>query len=1230
METNDVTTGLVVLRASRLEALVAPLQRLLEVTRPAHPLAPQRVVAAHPAMKAWLAAALAHEVGPGRIVANLQVQLPSAWIDGLSSRLLGERAVSLPRYRRGPLRWTVHALLGDPAAHGVVDARLRAYLKPERADDGGRHADRRRFQLADRLAAVFSQYLVYRRDWLAAWEAGVRTAATGRQRDPALRALEAEGLAPLWRAVAKALGPHRGTLVDALVEAIGRPDAAFEPLHVFGLSHLPPAELAVLRAYAARAPVFAYVPDPCREFWGGLFRAEPQGPWRAPDVAGWRAYLADERSRLDDPQGIDWREQGHPLLARWGRLGQHFLATLVDDGVREDIRDGDDGSEAPCANRLQRLQESVRRLDPALLREDPADPRGRADASLRVHACHNRLRELEVLRDALLDATADGATAPGGIVVMAPDIRAYLPLIPAVFGEPGSARERRLPYHLADVPSSRSHPLLGAFRTLLGVGQSRLTAADALDLLGFDAVQRALRLTTAESDGLAGWLRESRVAWGLDGSHKASIGLPPRAEHTFAWAMDRMIAGYVAGDGAAGDATDVATPDAVALQLADGAAVLPVAGIRGPGAAALGALDRLLTELQSWRDLAAARLAASAWADALRARVDALLAVDAEDVEAQAALAVVHRAIAQVALEPAENGHDPQLGFDVVRDVLEQALDGSTERSRFLMGGVTFCGMVPQRALPFDVVAVLGLDEGAFPRRAAHGGIDLMASLRRVGDRDAPSDDRYLFLETVMAARRRLHLSYVGQAPRDGRARNPAAPLAELLGELDRHAGLEPDAAGRRPWLVKHPLQPFDPRYFDGADPALFSYSEAFAGMQGDGREPPPRLRDGRPLIPGPAPDPLPLQQLESFFRDPSKAILRDQFRVSLVALDDEALPDAEPLEHLPRTAAVSRRLFLDTVLPRRAADPAALAELAPPDWVRHGGLLPVGRRAVSAWAEESAAVEALWRAAHASARFDARAASGPRTEAVAVDLGGSSNAANAGAASTCGPARIVGAIRQVFPLAGSTDGLQVVRAFPDRANGALKPAPKLSLRDTVPAFLHWALLRLQHAASGNGEARPIRLTMLAAGAPRLAQQACEWDEAYCADSAAGRRSREADLRRRLSGLVGLWASARTGARPFHPRSASAALSVHGAAHDDLEAWATEAAKAVREAWSGSPGKPGGEREDAPGYGRWLERDLLFGDPASDAGGEALRALLAMAADVQRLLELTDAPETGE
>lgn len=1218
-------SSLTILRASRLEALVAPLEALLAEFRPEELLEPQTVMAAHPGMKQWLGGALARQAGPGRIVANLDIRLPSDWLDGLAQQLLGKRAVALPHYRRGALRWTLYGLLLEPEGHGISDRRVLDYLR-----NGAAEPDVLRFQLADRLARVYSQYLIYRGDWLQAWQAGKWTFATrNTPGDASLQSLEAECLGPLWQATAGRLGKHRAELMALLQSALATTDEPLPPLHAFGLSHLAPVELDVLQAYAQRAPVFLYVPDPCREYWGGLHRASGDGAFRNADTSKWDDYRQSVDARLADPDAIDWHDQDHPLLARWGRMGQHFFAKLADVGAREDTRHWQDEQDTPARNRLERLQESIRQLEPALMDASPEGGRS-TDPSLRIHACHTRLRELEVLRDALLDAFDHDGILPGQMVVMAPDIRAYLPLIPAVFGEAGSAKERLLPYHLADVPVASSHPLLPAFDSLLGIATSRITAPEVVDLLRVAEVRRALGLADADADTLTDWLQRSHVAWALDGGHKQALSLPDRADYSFAWAVDRMLAGYVMGDAGADD-------NDAAITLPDATTLLPQTGIAGPSAAALGSLDRLLRELQAWRDLAGDPRPAGAWAELLRQRVETLLRVDPADTAAVAARTQLERALAALAEEPAHNDENPILPLAVARELLRDALAEPSRRQRFLMGGITFCGMVPQRAIPFPLVAVLGLDDGAFPRRPADGGVDLMTRLRRLGDRDVPGDDRYLFLETVMSARKRLHLSYVGQSARDGKSRNPAAPLAELQAELMSHEGIAADAPC--PWLVQHPLQPFNSRYFDASDPALFTYSHAFAAMTGDGSGPLPGLRSAAPTTTdavdphaAATPDLLPLRTLEGWFKDPAKALLNNRLHLTLDALDDDArLPEDEPLDGIARLHAVARRVFLHTLLPQYGADPDGQWDGAKPAWLALGGLLPPGEAGETAWQAEAAAAQALLDAAAASGRFDARCKDGAMRQDIDLLL------------PECN-ARITGTLHDVYPLCGSENGLQLVVPCPHagdpRKADHLKAANDLDFKRRVPAFLRWALLRLRDADGRT----PVRLTLLAQDTSRFAEAIDAWDRRYCAEQtdAATRNDMQIDLRRRIVGLVQRWRAGSSGHGFYYPSTGWAVLKAwqkaqpEPTAPDRIDALSIsdprllQCASKARGAWVADYGNGTGERDYAPGYARLLEGALRFGDIESDPEFVALKALLKEALALEALIQLPSEPEPAE
>ncbi|MDI3262152.1 MAG: exodeoxyribonuclease V subunit gamma [Fulvimonas sp.] len=1132
---DDAEGGIHVIRASRLEALLDPLLTLLDEVAPADALAAQTVIAAHPGMRQWLLGALARRRGAGGIVANLDIVLPSDWLDALARTTLGAAAVALAPYRRERLRWRIHALLAE-----TDDPHLRGYL-------AGDDAARRRYRLADHLARLYSQAMVYRPDWLAAWEAG-------RDAVP-----EPTFLAPLWRALRRTIEqPHRAQVLRTLLHTLAEapPAPSREPLHVFGLSHLAPMELAVLAAVARHRPVMLYVPDPCREYWAGLRGTRAQ----------WRERLA-RLAEGDTGEAFFVEDSAHPLLADWGRLGQHFMLALAAlDDVRMDVRHWEDEDRAapPPDSLLGQVQESIRRLDVAVLRPSREEA-ALHDRSLRVHVCHTRLRELEVLRDALLRELAERPELePADIVVMAPDIGAYVPLLPAVFGAPGRT-QGPLPYHLADVAVAQAHPLLEAFERLLGTPGARLTAPEVLDLLHTPPIARALELGEEDIERLGLWLAEARVAWGLDGAWRAGFDVPPIAEHTFAWGMDRLLAGFVMGDLQA------------RLDL-PGGALWPLAGVGGAQATVLGALDRLLCELAALHRDALTPRRASAWAVRLEQLLDALFRIDADDAAGTEALALLRRLIHATATECADAGLDPELDFAVVREVLRERLAAAPERQRFLLGGVTFCGMVPQRAIPFRVIAVLGLDEGAFPRGGASG-LDLIARHPRLGDRDVRSDDRYLFLETLMAARDVLHLSYLGEDVRDGKPRNPAAPLGELLDLLDAQAGLADDgdtaddAPRPRPWCVRHPLQPFDARYFDGSDPRLFSFRGELAALHAA-----TAARDEKPAGAGAAqtPDALTLRELVAWYRDPARQLLRDRLGVRLDALEEGRLAEAESLD--ARTDARDRigcRLLLEAL----ERGPEALQQI--PDWLALTGLLPPGRPGLEAWENERAQVLAVFERARRLPLFVDGLP--PRTP-IAVD-------------ERLGALRLQGELGRVYEYAGSR---WLLECFPGRKEDALDFGKR------VPLFIEWALLRRATPPS-----MPVRVVLLTDDeSPVWPQKLNGWDERYRAADATARAALHAELESRLAALVALWLRAGNELPAWYFPKTSWSV---------IEGRKKNGTPNIDACWIGHSHKHG-ERDYAPGYAR-----LLAGEASFTPGDADYEALVEIAERLARLILLEDA-----
>ena len=148
-------------------------------------------------------------------------------------------------------------------------------------------------------------------------------------------------------------------------------------------------------------------------------------------------------------------------------------------------------------------------------------------------------------------------------------------------------------------------------------------------------------------------------------------------------------------------------------------------------------------------------------------------------------------------------GHDAALELEELRALLAERLQGRPTRANFRTGHLTICTLVPMRSVPHRVVCLLGLDDGTFPRKAPRDGDDLLLDDPHVGDRDSRTEDRQLLLDALMAATDRLIITYTGNDERTNVPR-PAG-------------GAGRRAAGRRrraTCVVRHPLQPFDPRNF--------------------------------------------------------------------------------------------------------------------------------------------------------------------------------------------------------------------------------------------------------------------------------------------------------------------------------------------------------------------------------------------------------------------------------
>ena len=849
---------------------------------PGDPLLAERIVVPHPLLGQWLRLQLAAELG---IAAHLRVELPAEFAWEAMREAMPDLAAA-PVYEPAYLRWRIFERLG----RWDSDDEIARYL----ADGDAR----KRFELADRLAIAFDRCLVYRPDRIRAWQAG----------DPAgwharLWAELADDGQPEQRGQSRhwvdALDGYRRAMADR-----AQPERPMRPrVSLFAVATMSPSFLELLHHASAALEIHLFLLSPRSDFWTNL-------PER---TAG--GYYAEENELLEA-----W---GRPARDLQGLLNDGHALTQVDRSAPQVSPHG-----GTC---LSTVQAEIVGTAAASGSAVPADP----DDTIQIHVCHSPAREVEVLHDRLLgvfDAHPD--IQPADVLVLTPDLDTYAPIIAAVFGAAGRIRfqigRRRFNEGAA----------LSAFLDLLELPGSRYTANAVLAPLRAASVRACFGIGENDLEGIRDAVRRAGIRWGLDAEHRTELDVPASPNHNWRHGLRRLLLGYAIdpGDDANSDVLiDDITPCA-----------LDRWGYRS-GAADYERLGRFVHYCESTfalNDWSLSVLRPNEWAERLHSEVlDRFLAVpQGSPPEVSREPGTVAQLIDDFVLECGHAGIDTPVPFDVLRDVLREHAAATTRGVPRLADGVTVAGLTVGQALPAEVVCAVGMNDGAFPRRARAMPFDFLSDLfgdkvRQPGDRDLRDDDRYAFLEVLLAARRCLLLTYTGRDLQEDKPIPPSLVVSELTAFLERRF---PGADGRREpgrWQTHHPLQPFSPRYFRTDEPALFSYSAPMAAAAtalGASLDAPERFAgelDGAGAVATPE---IELDDLIRFAASPSRHFARHRLGLHLDVRDDE-LDDDEPFQ---LDALQSWQLKSDL------ADWDKPSELRAAGLATAGGLLPPGNMA--------------------------------------------------------------------------------------------------------------------------------------------------------------------------------------------------------------------------------------------------------------------------------------------
>lgn len=762
-----------------MENLLALVDKIQQVS-PLAIFSKEVFIVQNAGMQHWLNMSLAQSRG---ISLNIDYALPAQYLWKLLRMLSGDDdSVNQTPFSREAMSWRIYQLL---AQNNVITDQdfsdVTRYWSSDDANSDGGKIDVKRYTLASQLADLFEQYLVFRPDWISAWHKNEQVIVDS---ENSSNQITEKWQRKLWLMLIEQQDYDPLILIDKAMSNLESMQYLLpKRICFFGINSMAPMWLSFIHKISAFTDVHFFHLNPCFSYWG--------------DIVTEKQAVSLLQHWTEGHQDIE-NNVGNPLLANFGQQGREFLALLQQYSTFN--IDAFSSSEDQNIPHNQTVLECVQHDILTLADQRQHFSEVKEDDSIVITSAHSALREVQGLHDWLLHQFNDDPTlTPKDILVMCPQVEDYAPYVNAVFSSGWQDFESGippLPCSIADRISKDSEPLVAAFTELLTLPDSRFHVSQIMSWLRIPAMQAKFGITIDEIDKISIWLNNACIHWGIDKSHKECVLETDHVSSQYTWnyGLSRLLNGFAFSDESAIYNNQLVLPD-----------------IEGDDALLLGKLMLIIEQLQNYTRLLRLERTPSQWYDFLTGLISQLFDDTLDD-----SFTMLYQAISALIEYCQQAEFSDRISLPVVREFLNTHFSQPDPGRQFMVGQVTFCSMLPMRSIPFKIVAVLGLNEGEFPRQRSNLGVDLMSKTAfRLGDRSRRGDDRYLFLEAIISARQSLYLSYQGRNIKNNHVRQPSIVLKELMDYLSQGYGW--NLVNDEPSDIRQlPMQPYSERNYIG------------------------------------------------------------------------------------------------------------------------------------------------------------------------------------------------------------------------------------------------------------------------------------------------------------------------------------------------------------------------------------------------------------------------------
>ncbi len=645
--------------------------------------------------------------------------------------------------------------------------------------DGDRRPDYagRLWQVSEKFARLFQEYEFHRCDMIQKWRENKAI--------PEGMELCQQKLYLLVNELRDKLFHNSGALYLSMMEYAGRLLAGESEkkkiavngnnfVHFFGLSQISPFHLQLIGRLKDYYEIFIYAFNPSREFWEDI---------KTPQEKRW--ILRKNLTKLaikpeEKDQGELFVTDDNELLSLWGKPGRESIRLLCE------LTDYDFhacfAKEKTPATVLQKIQSDIltlpsKKAGPENFESEPLEPEHlnqehlNQDRSLQIVACPGIYREVEtVYNNILYNLNQDNSLQLTDIAILVPDISKYKPVFDSVFNRRPEVISYNLVDSHAEIESIYGQAVLG----ILELATGRFSRKEVFDLILNPCFMYKWKTGQDEIEAWADWAESLNIFHTFDKQSKQEKGYLGSGYYTWKQGLQRLRLSRI-----------LSAPDESAEGIAKHfKGVVPYYDLKTGDAALMEKFCLIMEKLHlAATSLRKMQSTGEKWKQSFLKVCDDLLKIP---LDLRGETSIQHALINAFdnlkfydafCEDKCKSGLDIELIKEFVKSSLTSISGGY---GNYLTGGVTISSLQPMRPIPFKIVYLLGMEEGAFPGKADRSSLDLRLLKRRIGDISLPERNCYIFLEMLLSTHDKLYISYIAKDLQKDRFLQPCSLVNQL------------------------------------------------------------------------------------------------------------------------------------------------------------------------------------------------------------------------------------------------------------------------------------------------------------------------------------------------------------------------------------------------------------------------------------------------------------------